>query len=156
KNHTQASDIYSFGVIMVEITTGTPPFDGHLFNEDLALKICRGSRPKCAEGTPDFYVKFSELCMNFDPQKRPTAKEIFQKLEEWYQLINEFDKTDDTQELDTFESDEIDESKLEKFNKFFESDEKVKQLPMAEQIHPHSEYTRKFINIDVVSERYRE
>ncbi|CAG8543527.1 17172_t:CDS:10, partial [Acaulospora morrowiae] len=96
------------------------------------------------EGTPDFYVEFSELCMNFDPQKRPTAKEIFYKLEEWYNLINDFDETeyyDDTQEIDRFEFkefDEIDESKVEMLNKFLESDEIVKQSPVALQIHQDS------------------
>ncbi|CAG8553981.1 1787_t:CDS:2, partial [Acaulospora morrowiae] len=125
--------------------------------EDLALKICNGLRPKFASGTPDFYVEFSELCMNFDPQKRPTAEEIFHKLEEWYHLINEFDETEyyyDIQEIDRFEFEEIDESKVEMFNKFLESDEIVKQLPMAAQIHQDSEYTSRFINTNSVSERY--
>ncbi|CAG8578589.1 9817_t:CDS:10, partial [Acaulospora morrowiae] len=132
-------------------------------NEDTgALRICNGLRPKFALETPDFYVEFSELCMNFAPQKRPTAEEIFHKLEEWYHLINEFDETkdyDDTQELDSFEFDEIDEideSKVEMFNKFLESDEIVKKLPMSMQIHQDSEYTSKFVNTDVVSERYWE
>ncbi|RIB23523.1 kinase-like domain-containing protein [Gigaspora rosea] len=64
QKYTQTTDIYSFGVVMAEITTGIPPFDGYLFNNDLAIEICRGLRSKFAPGTPDFYIKLAESCMN--------------------------------------------------------------------------------------------
>ncbi|RIB16592.1 hypothetical protein C2G38_2189493 [Gigaspora rosea] len=67
QKYTQAADVYGFGVVMAEITTVIPPFDG------LTIKICCGLRPKCALGTPDFYSRI----MNSDPQKWPTAKKAF-------------------------------------------------------------------------------
>ncbi|RIB20548.1 kinase-like domain-containing protein [Gigaspora rosea] len=75
RKYTQAVDIFGFGVVMAEITTGIPPFD--LFDNDLALKICGGLRLKFAPGTPDCYIKLAKLYMNSDPQKRPTAKVLF-------------------------------------------------------------------------------
>src|ERR1043165_9916934 len=44
KKLTQAADIYGFGVIMSEMSTGQRPFDGHEFNIGLAIKICEGLR----------------------------------------------------------------------------------------------------------------
>ncbi|RIB01896.1 hypothetical protein C2G38_2229356 [Gigaspora rosea] len=44
-NFTQAADIYGFGVIMAEMSTGERPYDGYLFDKELAIKICRGLRP---------------------------------------------------------------------------------------------------------------
>ncbi|RIB09956.1 hypothetical protein C2G38_2207414 [Gigaspora rosea] len=70
-----AADIYGFGVVVAEITTGIPLFD--LFDNDLALKICGGLRLKFAPGTPDCYIKLAKLYMNSDPQKWPTAKVLF-------------------------------------------------------------------------------
>ncbi|CAG8517818.1 22925_t:CDS:2 [Cetraspora pellucida] len=50
---TQAADIYSFGIIMIEISTGQRPFDGYNFDAELAIKICN-SAPKC-------YVELANL-----------------------------------------------------------------------------------------------
>ncbi|RIA99841.1 kinase-like domain-containing protein, partial [Gigaspora rosea] len=50
---TKAADIYSFGVIMSEISTGQRPFDGQNFDIKLAVKICKGLKPEFAPGTPD-------------------------------------------------------------------------------------------------------
>ncbi|RIB07889.1 kinase-like domain-containing protein [Gigaspora rosea] len=75
RKYTQAAEIYGFGVIMAEIITEIPPFD--LFDNDLALKICSGLRLKFAPGTLDCYIKLAKLYINSDPQKRPTAKVLF-------------------------------------------------------------------------------
>src|SRR5260364_70314 len=40
KPYTEASDIYSFGVIMVEMTTGQRSFNDYKFDFDLIVKIC--------------------------------------------------------------------------------------------------------------------
>ncbi|RIB29695.1 hypothetical protein C2G38_2027490 [Gigaspora rosea] len=52
KPFTKASDIYSFGIIMVEMTTGQRSFNDYKFNFDLVVRICNfGLRPKFAPGT---------------------------------------------------------------------------------------------------------
>src|ERR1700722_4737186 len=56
KSYTFASDIYSFGIIMVEVSTGKPPFGSVPHDERLALAICNGLRPRVAEGTPQCYI----------------------------------------------------------------------------------------------------
>ncbi|CAG8813003.1 3662_t:CDS:1, partial [Racocetra fulgida] len=77
------------------ITTGIPPFDGYLFNNDLAIKICRGLRPEFAPGTPDCYIQLAELCMHPNSQKRPTARSLFDQLKKWYEILNEVDQDQD-------------------------------------------------------------
>ncbi|RIB24768.1 kinase-like domain-containing protein [Gigaspora rosea] len=157
---TQAADIYGFGVIMAEITKGIPPFDGYLFNNDLAIKICVGLRPGFAPGTPDCYTKLAESRMNSDPQKRPTAKMLFDEFSKWYSFMNEqepdyevdtFDEYDEYYEYD--ESDELDE-KSEISNKFWEADEIIQQQPITTQKNLDSVYTSQFIDINEISQRF--
>src|SRR5688572_17784784 len=52
ESYTFSSDIYSFGVIMAEISSGKPPFYDRKHNLDLALAICNGLRPEFGKGTP--------------------------------------------------------------------------------------------------------
>ncbi|RIB19598.1 kinase-like domain-containing protein [Gigaspora rosea] len=84
---TQAADIYGFGVIMSEMSTGQRPFDGHDFDLKLATKICKGLRPEIAPGTPDCYIELAKSCMDSDPKKRPSASDIQQSLEEWHKSV---------------------------------------------------------------------
>ncbi|RIB29934.1 kinase-like domain-containing protein [Gigaspora rosea] len=68
---TIKADIYGFGVIMSEMSTGQRPFDGYQFNEELVVKICTGLRPEFAPGTPECYIKLAKQCMDSDPKERP-------------------------------------------------------------------------------------
>ena len=47
--YTQASDIYSFGMVMYFIATGKQPFVNYAHDEYLALNICNGIRPEISE-----------------------------------------------------------------------------------------------------------
>ncbi|CAG8797523.1 8582_t:CDS:2 [Cetraspora pellucida] len=57
---TQAADIYSFGIIMSEISAGNKAFDGVPFDTEPAIKICKGDRPEFGKGTPKCYVKLAK------------------------------------------------------------------------------------------------
>ncbi|CAB4407540.1 unnamed protein product [Rhizophagus irregularis] len=77
KKTTFASDIYSFGILMWEISSGQPPFINYEYNYDLAMKIVNGMRPKIIPGTPLEYKKLMEQCWNAGSTKRPNAGTLF-------------------------------------------------------------------------------
>ena len=52
KEYSFASEIYSFGMLMWEISSGQPPFAGFDHDYDLAMKIINGMRPRIVPGTP--------------------------------------------------------------------------------------------------------
>ncbi|RGB29784.1 kinase-like domain-containing protein [Rhizophagus diaphanus] len=83
KPFTQASDIYSFSMIMWEFTSGVPPFDGRPDDFQLSLSICEGERPEIIENTPQCYVNLMKKCWNEDPLKRPSSKEVLKIIEKW-------------------------------------------------------------------------
>ena len=86
--YTLSSDIYSFGIIMVEFSSGRPPFHDKKHDLRLALDICNGSRPEFGKGTPEVYKKLAYRCMNANPDQRPTAGELSSTLYFWYHSIN--------------------------------------------------------------------
>src|ERR1051325_4547057 len=75
--YTLFSDIYSFGVVMAEVSSGNPPFHKRKHDASLALAICNGLRPEFGKGTPEIYKKLAHRCMNANPNKRPTADEFY-------------------------------------------------------------------------------
>ncbi|RGB35765.1 kinase-like domain-containing protein, partial [Rhizophagus diaphanus] len=72
KSYTKASDIYSFGIIMWEMTSGVSAFYNIPHNLELSLEICKGKRPEILEGTIPEYVEIMKRCWDNDPKKRPT------------------------------------------------------------------------------------
>ncbi|CAB4407560.1 unnamed protein product [Rhizophagus irregularis] len=76
KKTTFASDIYSIGILMWEISSGQPPFVNFEHNYDLAMKIVNGMRPKIVPGTPLKYKKLMEQCWDADSTKRPDANTL--------------------------------------------------------------------------------
>ncbi len=82
--YTLSSDIYSFGVIMTEFSSGKPPFHKRKHDASLALEICNGLRPEFGKGTPEIYKKLAYKCMNANPNQRPAANELCEILDFWY------------------------------------------------------------------------
>jgi len=83
KSYTKAADIYSFGMIMWEMTSGVPVFHNIPHDLNLSLNICRGIRPEIIEGTMPEYVDLMKRCWDNDPEKRPSASELKQIFDEW-------------------------------------------------------------------------
>src|SRR5213080_3023604 len=89
KPYTIASDIYSFGVLMSVISTGQQPFHDIAHDRNLAFKICEGVRPGFSINTPKFYIELAYKCMDANPGKRPTAKEVCKIIRTWYNPVND-------------------------------------------------------------------
>ncbi|RIB10473.1 kinase-like domain-containing protein [Gigaspora rosea] len=128
---TKAADIYGFGVIMSEMSTGQRPCDGQEFDTKLAVKICKGLKPEFAPGTPDCYIELANKCMDLDPQKRPTADNLWDIFEEWNESIESSDGTDEIKK------------------QFLEADKVIKSLPIS--MHPDEMYTSKIISTKLIS-----
>src|SRR5947208_11898019 len=86
KLYTKESDIYSFGMIMWEFTTGKKPFHNRSHNHLLISDILKGESPQITDDTPEFYAELMKKCWDHNPENRPTAKEIHDCLHEYVQI----------------------------------------------------------------------
>ncbi|RGB27212.1 kinase-like domain-containing protein, partial [Rhizophagus diaphanus] len=84
KEYTQASDIYGYGIIAHEICTGFPPYYDIAHDEILAMKICKGLRPKSNYKIPQLIFDLINQCWDADPLKRPKADELRELIEDLY------------------------------------------------------------------------
>src|SRR5437016_3020518 len=76
KPYTKESDVYSFGMIMWEYTTGKKPFYNRSHGHGLILNIMEGERPEITKDTPEFYVDLMKKCWDQNPEERPDAYKI--------------------------------------------------------------------------------
>ncbi|RIB09876.1 kinase-like domain-containing protein, partial [Gigaspora rosea] len=80
-DHNEKSDIYSFGIILWEISSGKPPFQSIECKIRLSVHICRGNREEPAESTPSRYLDLYKKCWDHDPDNRPETNLIPKTLE---------------------------------------------------------------------------
>jgi len=84
KPYTLFSNIYSFGIIMTELSSGRLAFYNKKHDSNLVTKICSGLRLEFGKETPEIYKKLACKCMSNDPNQRPTASELCLILYFWY------------------------------------------------------------------------
>ncbi|CAG8497501.1 9572_t:CDS:2, partial [Racocetra fulgida] len=91
KEFSKASDIYSFAMIMWEISVGKRPFNDRAHDAELALEICNGLRPPIdnTPSTPPCWNALMEQCWDKDPLKRPDAIILHRTLCDWLKKIVE-------------------------------------------------------------------
>ncbi|RHZ64401.1 hypothetical protein Glove_325g31 [Diversispora epigaea] len=81
--YSQASDIYSVGIIMWVISTGKRPFANSAYDAELATDIFNGLRPKINKYAPQCYIELMEMCWHKDLSERPFVEIIYDRSEKW-------------------------------------------------------------------------
>ncbi|PKY42789.1 kinase-like protein [Rhizophagus irregularis] len=77
---SKKSDIFSFGMILWELSSEREPFAGEK-DFQVVLKISRGIREKMVEGTPESYFRLYTECWNQEPEERPKIEDVVEILE---------------------------------------------------------------------------
>ncbi|EXX54109.1 Skm1p [Rhizophagus irregularis DAOM 197198w] len=134
--YTKAADIYSFGIIMNEFLSEEIPFNDIPHDHILAIKICRGLRPKISEDIPKFLVDLIMKCWDFNAENRPSVKELYQILKLWNQEDEKSDSEIRAQMNEYYEK--IREKKLKNRSNENESD--------SIKTHPQAIYTSRLLN----------
>ncbi|KAF0551475.1 kinase-like protein [Gigaspora margarita] len=75
------SDIYSFGVILWEISSGKPPFQ-NIETTSMISHIFQGKREVPIKDTPSKYIELYKNCWDSDPNNRPETRAILYTLEQ--------------------------------------------------------------------------
>ncbi|KAG2351115.1 kinase-like domain-containing protein [Suillus spraguei] len=73
-----ASDIYSFGCIMLQVFTGKVPYSGFRSDHQVTVQILKGRRPARPVTPPitDPLWDFMQKCWSDEPERRPSANEV--------------------------------------------------------------------------------
>src|SRR3954468_19806097 len=87
KTYTQASDVYSFGIIAYELFANSYPYL-EMDNTGLALAVCQGLRPNLdAVPIPQSLKDLIKKCWDPDPKRRPSARELEEVIYGWQKEI---------------------------------------------------------------------
>ncbi|EXX55639.1 Ste11p [Rhizophagus irregularis DAOM 197198w] len=91
--YTQASDIYSFSMLMWEFTSGIPPLNNKAHDLDLILDICnQEKRPEIIKNIPKCYIDLMKKCWDVNPSNRPTVVMLENILSGWVKCTNAYYK----------------------------------------------------------------
>ncbi|KAG2140933.1 kinase-like domain-containing protein [Suillus bovinus] len=86
-----ASDIYSFGCIMLQVFTGKVPYSEFRSDHQVTVQILRGRKPARPVTPPitDTLWEFMQKCWLDKPEHRPSAEEVLTFMEEQLKLLQE-------------------------------------------------------------------
>ncbi|KAG2062405.1 kinase-like protein [Suillus hirtellus] len=86
-----ASDIYSFGCIMLQVFTGRIPYSEFRNDYEVPVKILRGRKPArpVIPSIADTLWDFIQKCWLDEPEQRPSAREVLIFIQEQLRLLEE-------------------------------------------------------------------
>jgi len=84
KKPTTKSDVYSLSMVIVELTTGKPPFHG-VTDLNVAITVSKGTRPQKphyfdAPGITSGVWEVAKRCWHKRPRERPEVRDVLQEL----------------------------------------------------------------------------
>ncbi|CAL5229280.1 g12574 [Coccomyxa viridis] len=80
---TRSSDVYSYGMIMLEVFTGVAVFEG-FSSSQILYQVFNGVRPAMPDNLPAPYRALIQACWQRDPELRPSFAEVHDKLAAMY------------------------------------------------------------------------
>jgi serine/threonine protein kinase len=146
QNYTKAADIYSFGIIMYEVISGLPPYHNISHDNNLAIRICKGLRPRFNIKVPQLIVRLIKECLDANPLNRPKAEEIKKTLSQWYNNIYYVDKDS----IDSEIREQIKEAEI--INKLPVSCTTSASLGKSYETHSEAIYTSRLLNFSNLPE----
>ncbi|RHZ84213.1 hypothetical protein Glove_84g32 [Diversispora epigaea] len=143
EEYTKAADVYSYGIIAYEIVTGFPPYPDIPHEEDLAMKICSGLRPKIPFHTPKLITRIIMRCWDARVTHRPTFKELCDELYEYWDNYDYYLREEKNKDSEIG----IQIKKAEEFSVNQEStNTTTTTTPLNYQTHPQAIYTSRLLN----------
>ncbi|KAJ7646718.1 kinase-like domain-containing protein [Roridomyces roridus] len=78
-SRTQASDVYAFACVCVELYAGRPPFS-HATEAAALFAVVNGERPPRPSGMPDTLWRLVSECWSENPRTRPSSTVVAQNM----------------------------------------------------------------------------
>ncbi|RHZ63031.1 hypothetical protein Glove_333g4 [Diversispora epigaea] len=147
EEYTKAADVFSFGIIAYEMITGFPPYPDIPHDEDLAIKICNGLRPKIPFHTPKLITRMVMRCWDARVTHRPTFEELFDELWKYYRVYGDYLEKKKNKDSEIV----IQIKKAEEFSANQESTNTTTTTPLNYQTHPQAIYTSRLLNYSKLS-----
>ncbi|RHZ78843.1 hypothetical protein Glove_155g107 [Diversispora epigaea] len=144
EEYSKAADVYSFGIIAYEMITGFPPYPDIPHDEDLAIKICNGLRPKIPFHTPKLITRIIMRCWDARVTHRPSLRELWNELEKYHSDYRNYLNKEKNKDSEIV----IQIKKAEEFSANQESTNTTTTTttPLNCQTHPQAIYTSRLLN----------
>ena len=81
--YSKATDIYAFGMLILEILTRKPPFQGWEWHK-VIFEVGSGAKPTIPDDCPEDLASIMQGCWNTNPRQRPTIEYIVEGMSVWY------------------------------------------------------------------------